>query len=444
MHTIAGGSGRRSFLRHTTLGLTGGLLAAGTRPLWAQGGQPEAQGPEDRQVRGGAAHRHPRLRAVAVLPRRDHRRRGRLGRRHQLPRRAADRRGDPQPEHDRRRRERLEHRAAVAPDVPVPLLQRHGRRRAGRHQRHRHRALRHRRQEARRAGLPAARRQGAAAPARLRQRLDGGRREEPGGLRGADEGAGRQGLHRLQVRSVLGRADEPRGDPGAAARRGGAGQGDPRGGRPRLRHRHRRPRAVEHQVDDRDHPRHPGLPPVLLRGGGAAREHRRDGRGAARRRRAAGHRRAHLRPARLPRAAREAGRADHPARHRPHRRHHRVQEDRGDGRHVLHPGRAAQPERADLHGRLDPRLRLDPELPDPRVLRARRGRLQRDHPGRAARGSGLDPAHRRARPRHHDQRRFPEEARLRREEDGRNGEARVRHDHASGDGPGGAAAMLSA
>ena len=37
MHTIAGGSGRRSFLRHTTLGLTGGVLAAGTRPLWAQG-----------------------------------------------------------------------------------------------------------------------------------------------------------------------------------------------------------------------------------------------------------------------------------------------------------------------------------------------------------------------------------------------------------------------
>ena len=42
-------------------------------------------------------------------------------------------------------------------------------------------------------------------PARLRQRLDGGRREEPGGLCGADEGAGRQGLHRLQVRPVLGR-----------------------------------------------------------------------------------------------------------------------------------------------------------------------------------------------------------------------------------------------
>ena len=40
--TLAGGSGRRSFLRHTTLGLTGGLLAAGTRPLWAQGAaQPE-------------------------------------------------------------------------------------------------------------------------------------------------------------------------------------------------------------------------------------------------------------------------------------------------------------------------------------------------------------------------------------------------------------------
>ena len=36
MPTIAGGSGRRSFLRHTTLGLTGGLLAAGTRPLWAR------------------------------------------------------------------------------------------------------------------------------------------------------------------------------------------------------------------------------------------------------------------------------------------------------------------------------------------------------------------------------------------------------------------------
>ena len=33
MHTIAGGSGRRSFLRHTTLGLTSGVLAAGTRPL---------------------------------------------------------------------------------------------------------------------------------------------------------------------------------------------------------------------------------------------------------------------------------------------------------------------------------------------------------------------------------------------------------------------------
>ena len=92
-------------------------------------------------------------------------------------------------------------------------------------------------------------------------------------------------------------------------------------------------------------------------------------------------------------------------------------------------GRAAQPERTDLHGRLDPRLRLDPELPHPRVLRARRGRLQRDHPGRAARGSGLDPADRRSRPRHHDQRRVPQEARLRREEDGRNGEARVRHAH---------------
>ena len=37
---------------------------------------------------------------------------------------------------------------------------------------------------------------------------------------------------------------------------------------------------------------------------------------------AARHRRAHLRPARLPRAAREAGGADHPARHRPHRRDH--------------------------------------------------------------------------------------------------------------------------
>ena len=119
------------------------------------------------------------------------------------------------------------------------------------------------------------------------------------------------------------------------------------------------------------------------------------------RRRAARHRRAHLRPARLPRAAREAGGPHHPAGHRPHRRHHRVQEDRGDGRHVLHPGRAAQPERADLHGRLDPRLRLDPELPDPRVLRARRGRLQRDHPGRPARRPRLDPADRRPRPRHH-------------------------------------------
>ena len=31
MHTIAGGSGRRSFLRHATLGLTGGVLAAGRR-----------------------------------------------------------------------------------------------------------------------------------------------------------------------------------------------------------------------------------------------------------------------------------------------------------------------------------------------------------------------------------------------------------------------------
>ncbi|MFI5075925.1 MAG: hypothetical protein ACHQRO_01220, partial [Vicinamibacteria bacterium] len=38
MHTLPGGSGRRSFLRHTTLGLTGGLLAAGSRPLWAQAG----------------------------------------------------------------------------------------------------------------------------------------------------------------------------------------------------------------------------------------------------------------------------------------------------------------------------------------------------------------------------------------------------------------------
>ena len=36
MHTLAGGSARRQFLRHSTLGLTGGLLAAGTRPLWAQ------------------------------------------------------------------------------------------------------------------------------------------------------------------------------------------------------------------------------------------------------------------------------------------------------------------------------------------------------------------------------------------------------------------------
>jgi galactonate dehydratase len=67
------------------------------------------------------------------------------------------------------------------------------------------------------------------------------------------------------------------------------------------------------QVDDRDHPRHPGLPPVLLRGSGAAGEHRRDGRGPAQRRSAARDRRAHLRPARLPPAAREAGRPHHPA-----------------------------------------------------------------------------------------------------------------------------------
>jgi len=43
MPTIAGGSGRRSFLRHTTLGLTGGLLAAGTRPLQAHGAPAHAE-----------------------------------------------------------------------------------------------------------------------------------------------------------------------------------------------------------------------------------------------------------------------------------------------------------------------------------------------------------------------------------------------------------------
>ncbi|HEY5726440.1 MAG TPA: hypothetical protein VIX40_10795, partial [Methylomirabilota bacterium] len=49
MHTLPGGSGRRSFLRHTTFGLTGGLLAAGTRPLWAQAGA-STEGPKGLKI----------------------------------------------------------------------------------------------------------------------------------------------------------------------------------------------------------------------------------------------------------------------------------------------------------------------------------------------------------------------------------------------------------
>ena len=143
-------------------------------------------------------------------------------------------------------------------------------------------------------------------------------------------------------------------------------QGDPRGRRPRLRHGHRRARAVEHQAtiiraiqgfrlffyEEAVPPENIDAMVEVQRVVDAplATGERIFGRHGFRG------------------VAREAG-GDHPARHRPHRWHHRIQEDRGDGRHALHPGRAAQSERADPHGRLDPRLRVDPEL-HPRVLRA--------------------------------------------------------------------------
>ena len=125
--------------------------------------------------------------------------------------------------------------------------------------------------------------------------------------------------------------DADRGPAAGPVRRGLRGR-DARGGRRRHRHHGRlpRPAVAAHGPAVRQGAR--AVRPLLVRGALLARERRRPGRDPAGGDDAHRHRRAADRPARLPRAAREAGVQHHPARHHALRRPDRGPADRRHGR----------------------------------------------------------------------------------------------------------------
>ena len=158
------------------------------------------------------------------------------------------------------RRRRRDRGSRAAADRPRPARHRAGgagdeealvlaarRHRHERHLRHRDRALGHLRQVARRAGLAAARRQGARQgaglyPSRPRRHARGLRDARRGAAGRARAGDRREGLHRLQG-GVHPLHPLPR--PGRRGRQGGADDGGaPRGGRRRHRDHGRLPRPA--------------------------------------------------------------------------------------------------------------------------------------------------------------------------------------------------------
>src|SRR5262245_32321017 len=134
---------RRSFLKNLSCGITGGLLASGTitERGWAS---PVIQNEASLKIVKVEPHLLTGVRGYGPwLFVRVETQEGIVGwgEGTNFPRRPTDRGRRPQSQQRGCRRERLGYREALEQDVPLPLLQWHGRCGAGCYQRHRHSAL---------------------------------------------------------------------------------------------------------------------------------------------------------------------------------------------------------------------------------------------------------------------------------------------------------------